>query len=153
MSYTAVFLMSGGIAFWNTWALVGLFTFSSISAGVSAVLLIDWFTQGQTILLQAAKPLQRWHLACLVAETIFLSLFVYAALSNPAAESARALLLTPDILASAVLGVGGLGIALPATLETYSLTRKDCRTIPVSDVACLMGCLILRYVVIVCGVH
>ncbi|TNU88570.1 hypothetical protein FIC87_14305 [Eggerthella lenta] len=153
MSYTGVFLMSGGIPFWNTWALVGLFTFSSISAGVSTVLLIDWFIQGQTLLLRASKPLQRWHLGCLAGETVFLALFTYDVLSNPSANAARTLLLSPDMLATAVVGVAGFGITLPAALETYSLTRKDCRTIPVSDVACLLGCLILRYVVIACGVH
>lgn len=151
MAYTGVFLTGGAIAFWNSWALVGLFTFSALSSGVSVVLLIDWFTQGQALLLRAAKPLQKWHLACLAFETAFLALFVGAAFENPAARASVDLLLAPDMLATALVGVGGFGIVLPAALEAYSLTRIDCRTIPVSDVVCLFGGLCLRYVVITCG--
>lgn len=153
MVYTGVFLLNSGIAFWNTEALVGLFVLSSLSAGISTLLLIDWFIQGQTMSLCAAKPLQKWHLACLAFETVFLTLFVCAAFSNPGADAARAVLLSPDMLATAVLGIGMFGIALPAILEIYSVTRKYCRTIPVADAACLLGCLILRYVVIACAMR
>lgn len=153
MAYTGVFLFTGSIAFWKTGALVGLFTFSSLSAGVSVVLLIDWFTQGQTLLLRAAKPLQKCHLACLAVESIFLAVFVLNAMSNPAAQPSLELLSDSEMFSTALIGVVGFGIALPAALEFYSLTRIDCRTIPVSDVACLLGCLTLRYVVIACGAH
>ena len=153
MAYTGVFLMGGAVAFWNTWALVGLFTLSSLSAGLSAVLLIDWLTQGRTPLLRAAKPLQRFHLACLAVEAVFLALFTVAACTNPDASGALALLAAPDMLPTAAIGVVGFGIIAPAALEIYSLTRTDCRTIPAADVTCLTGCLILRAVVIACGVH
>lgn len=153
MSYTGVFLLGGGIAFWNTWTLVGLFTFSSLSAGISTVLLIDWLAQGQTVLLRAARPLQKAHLACLAAEGLFLALFVFDAFANPAAAAACELLFSPDMLATASIGVLGFGIAVPAAFEAYSIARTDCRTIPVADVACLLGCLILRYLVIVCGIR
>ena len=89
MSYTAVFLMSGGIAFWNTWALVDCshsLRFRRVSLRCCSS---TGSPRGKRILLQAAKPLQggTWPAG---GRTIFLSLFVYAALSNPAAESARA---------------------------------------------------------------
>lgn len=153
MSYTGVFLVGSGIPFWSSWTLVGLFTFSSLSAGISTVLLIDWLAQGQTVLLRAARPLQKAHLACLVAESVFLALFAYNAFADPAAAAARGLLLSPDMLATASVGVLGFGIAVPAAFEAYSLARTDCRTIPVVDVACLIGCLSLRYLVIVCGIR
>lgn len=153
MSYTGVFLLSGGIPFWNTWTLVGLFTFSSLSAGISTVLLVDWIAQGRTALLCAARPLQAAHLACLAAESMFFALFVLAAFADPATAAARGLLLSPDMLATASVGVVGLGMATPAVFEAYSLARTDCRTIPAVDVACLIGCLTLRYLVIACGIR
>ena len=153
MSYTGAFLMGGGIPFWNSWTLIGLFTFSSLSAGISTVLLADWLAQGQTMLLRAAKPLQKAHLACLAAESLFLAMFVYNAFVNPAAEAAQRLLLSPDMLATASVGVVGFGIAAPAVFEAYSLARADHRTIPAVDIACLLGCLTLRYVIIACGIR
>lgn len=154
MTYTGVFLASNpAIAFWNTWTLVAVFVFSSLSTGISATLLIDWFTQGQTLLLRAAKPLQKWHLACLAAEAVAIGLFLAATFSNPATASARALLLSPDVLPTAAIGVLGFGIFAPAALEAFSLAQKECRTIPVADVLCLCGGVCLRYIAITCGVH
>ncbi len=153
MAYTGVFLFQGGIPFWNHWSIVALFVFSSLSSGVSIVLLIDWFTQGQSLLLRATKPLQLCHVACLIAEAVFLAIFAYAAFSNPSADASIELLTDPDMLAVALVGVVGAGIAVPATLETYSATRKECRAIPVSDFVCLFGGLCLRYCLIACGAH
>ncbi len=113
----------------------------------------DWFTQGQSLLLRATKPLQICHVACLAAEVVFLTLFVNAAFRNPLADASLSLLMEPEMLAIAGVGVIGMGIALPITLETYSITRKECRAIPVSDFICLLGGLCLRYCLITCGVH
>lgn len=127
--------------------------FSSLSCGLSVALLSDWFIQGTTLLLRAAKPLQVFHLACLAAEAVFLGLFAHAAFENPSAASALDLLVSPSMLPVAVVGIAGMGIVVPAILETYSVTRKECRAIPVSDAICLMGGLCLRYCVIACGAH
>ncbi len=153
MAYTGIFLFQGSIPFWNHWSIIVLFMFSSLSSGVSVVLLIDWFTQGQSLLLRATKPLQICHVACLAAEVVFLTLFVNAAFRNPLADASLNLLMEPEMLAIAGVGVIGMGIALPITLETYSITRKECRAIPVSDFICLLGGLCLRYCLITCGVH
>lgn len=153
MAYTGIFLFQGSIPFWNHWSIIVLFVFSSLSSGVSVVLLIDWFTQGQSLLLRATKPLQICHVACLAAEVVFLTLFVNAAFRNPLADASLNLLMEPEMLAIAGVGVIGMGIALPITLETYSITRKECRAIPVSDFICLLGGLCLRYCLITCGVH
>jgi formate-dependent nitrite reductase membrane component NrfD len=154
MLYTGVFLASNAsVAFWNTWVLVLLFLFSSLSAGISMVLLIDYFIINQTILLRAARPLQKAHIAILLAESLALAAFVAVALGNPATSESVALLAEPTILSTAIVGVVGMGILVPLGLETYTLRARECRTIPVSDVICLLGCLCLRYVVVVCGVH
>ena len=154
MAYTGVFLMSNiGVPLWHTPALVGLFFFSALSSGISTVLLIDYFVQGQTYLLRATRPLQRGHLACLALELACLVAFVVATIANPEAGEALALITSPELLPVGILGVIGLGIVVPFALELYALLRKDCRTIPVSDFVCLVGACCLRYVVIVCGVH
>ena len=153
MAYTGIFLFQGSIPFWNHWSIIVLFVFSSLSSGVSVVLLIDWFTQGQSLLLRATKPLQICHVACLAAEVVFLTLFVNAAFRNPLADASLNLLMEPEMLAIAGVGVIGMGIALPIALETYSIIRKECRAIPVSDFICLLGGLCLRYCLITCGVH
>ena len=154
MAYTGVFLASNAaVSVWNTWTLVGVFLFSSLSSGVSLTLLIDYFIHDQTLLLRAAKPLQRCHLACLAAEAAFIAAFVASMLANPATSKSVALLLSPDVLPVAVIGVCGFGIAAPFVLESYALTTKESRAIPVSDAVCLFGSLCLRWCVIVCGVH
>ena len=153
MAYTGVFLFQGGISFWNHWSIVALFVFSSLSSGVSIMLLVDWFTQGQSLLLRATKPLQACHVACLAAEAMSLALFIGAAFLNPSASASLDLLMAPDMLATAGVGAVGMGIVLPAALETYSIARKESRAIPASDFVCLIGGLCLRYCLIVCGVH
>lgn len=154
MGYTGVFLMSTiGIPLWQTPFLVGLFFCSALSSGLSVVLLTDYFIQDQTYLLRAVRPLQKCHLVCLAAELAFLLAFVAAAWTNPRAASAIAVLLSPDVLSCAFVGAVGLGIVVPAALESYALFRKEQRAIPVSDFVCLVGALCLRWTVIVCGVH
>lgn len=154
MAYTGVFLLGNvGIAFWSTWAIVGLFVCSSLSCGLTLMLLVDYFIQDQTLLLRAARPLQKWHLACLASEVLFVALFVISAAHNPDAAGALEILFSPKMLSTAVVGVLGFGIVIPAASETFSLLKLDCRTIPASDAICLAGGLILRFVIIACGVH
>jgi formate-dependent nitrite reductase membrane component NrfD len=154
MIYTGVFLASNtSVPFWNTWVLVVLFFFSSLSAGISVVLLIDYFIKDQTILLRAARPLQKSHVAFLLAEALSLGAFLAIALANSAAHKSTALLLTPPMLSTTIVGVVGMGIIVPLVLELYTLKAKECRTIPLSDVVCLFGGLCLRYAIVLCGVH
>lgn len=153
MGYTGVFLFESGMPAWSTWTLVALFVFSSLSAGISTVLLIDWVAQGRARLLKAAKPLQKAHLACLAGEGAFFTLFMLHVFDDPSATAAKSLIMQQDMTATIALGVVGFGMAVPAALEAYSLTRAECRTIPAADAACLLGCFILRAVVVACGIR
>ncbi|MDO5042265.1 MAG: polysulfide reductase NrfD [Slackia sp.] len=154
MAYTGMFLMSNiGIALWNSWAIIPLFICSSLSCGIALVLLADYFLSGRTLVLRAARPLQKLHLICIVAEALSLALFVYSGLSNPEATRSIEILLSPQMLSMSTIGVLGLGMLLPAGCELFSLAQQESRTIPLSDVLCLMGGLILRYCIITCGVH
>lgn len=153
MTYTGLFLARGGIPFWNSNALIALFLFSSLSTGTSLVLLIDYFTQGKTILLQTVRPLQKAHIICLVLEALSLVLFLAEASLNPQAESSLASLASADMLATFAIGAIGMGIATPLAMESISLMLKNPRSIPVSDAICLIGGFFLRLCVVTCGMH
>ncbi len=141
MIYTGIFLATNAsVPFWNTWWLVALFLFSSASAGVSIVLLVDYFIKDRTYLLGAAKPLQKAHIVALILESIALTFFLYAAFENPAASKSVELLMDPSILPVAIIGMVGMGIVVPFCLESFNLTVRPYRAIPVSDVICLFGC-------------
>lgn len=152
MAYTGVFLFKLLVPLWHTWTIVGLFVFSSLSCGVSIVLLIDWLTSG-TAPFAAVRTIQKAHLACLAFEGAFLAAFGFAAVSNPNAEASLALLRSGDMAATIGVGVVGIGIVIPFLLEAFSLTGKNRRALPFSDIACLFGGLLLRYCVIACGMH
>lgn len=152
MAYTGVFLAStASVAFWNTPWLAPLFVCSSLSSGLSIMLLVDYFVPDQSILLNAAKPLQVFHLVVLAFEAAFIALFTLSAFHNPAALSSCSVLASADVLPVATIGVLGFGIFVPASLEAYSLLCRGNRVIPVSDVICLCGSLLLRYCVVICG--
>ena len=156
MAYTGLYLSTNlSVAFWSTWVWIMplLFLFSSLSSGISITLLIDYFIKDQTLLLRAAKPLQKVHLTCLALVTVLIAIFMYSVLGNPNAAKSVTLLMQPGMFSTAVVGVVGMGIVIPACLETYTLRLKECRTIPVSDVICLIGGFLLRYCIILCGVH
>jgi formate-dependent nitrite reductase membrane component NrfD len=144
---------NASVPFWNNWALVALFLFSSLSCGVSVVLLTDYFIKDQTLLLRAARPLQKAHVTILLLEALSLAAFLVLVFLSPAATKSIALLMQPDMLATAAIGVIGMGIVIPFFLESFNLLTKPYRTIPVSDVICLLGGFFLRYVIILCGVH
>lgn len=154
MGYTGVFLYSNvGIPFWHSPFLIGLFFCSALSSGLSVVMLVDYFSHAEAKLIHAVRPLQQCHLVCLAVELAFMVAFVVATWANPQTARATAVLLSPDVLSTALIGALGLGIAVPAVLESYALLRKEQRAIPVSDFVCLIGAFCLRWTVIVCGVH
>lgn len=152
--YTGFYLASmKSVPFWNTWSLPALFFLSSLSAGISIVLLIDYFSRDQTLILRAARPLQGVHIVGLACEAALLGIFVAATLTNPAAARSVAILATPAMLSTSIVGIVGMGLVAPFCFEIYALSYRECRTIPVIDVICLIGAACLRYVVVGCGVH
>lgn len=153
MTYTGLFLANGGIPFWSSTALIPLFLFSSLSTGTSLVLLIDYFTQGKTILLQTVRPLQKAHVVCIILEAISLVLFLAEASLNPQAASSLLLLSNNDMLATFAIGAIGMGMITPLAMESVSLVLKSPRAIPVSDAICLVGGFFLRFCIVTCGVH
>lgn len=154
MIYTAVYLFNQkAVALWNSPWLIALFLFSSVSSGVSIVLLCNWFAQGRTLLLRAARPLQRVHIGVLLLEGVAFALYAAAVLANPDTATSLALFRNPALWQTALIGALGMGIVAPLILETYALTCKQWRAIPVSDVICLVGGFCLRWCLIMGGAH
>lgn len=154
MAYTAVYLLfQKAVPLWDSPWLIALFLCSSTSSGVSIVLLCNWFMQDRTILLKASRPLQRLHLVVLACEALALTAYATGVITNPEMSRSLALLYRPAFLQTFFVGVIGMGIAAPFTLETYALTRTQWRAIPISDVICLIGGFCLRWCLIMGGAH
>lgn len=154
MAYTGAFLMSNiGIAFWNTWTIVLLFVSSSLSCGTALVLLSIFFANERVLESGSIRLLHACHLAFIAIEAISIALFLLAAFANPSAANACEMLLSPRILSTAIVGVVGFGLAIPAACEAFALLRRGSATTAVADAFCLCGGLLLRFIVITCGVY
>ncbi len=154
MTYTGAFLMSNvGIAFWSNWVIVLLFASSSLSCGLALTLLANYFANEHLLFSKTIRVFHICHLAALAVEAISLALFVRAAFANPAAANACERLLSPDILPVAIVGVVGFGLVIPAVCEFAALSRRGSATMPVADAFCLCGGLLLRFLIITCGVY
>lgn len=154
MAYTAIYLYcQKAVALWDSPWLIAVFVASSLSAGISIVLLCDWIAQGKVLLLHAAKPLQRAHIGILVVEATVLAAYAFAVANNPETAKSLQLLTSPALYPVAAFGAVGMGILVPLVLETYALTFKYWRAIPISDVVCLIGGFCLRWCLIMGGAH
>lgn len=154
MAYTAVYLFNQkAVPLWDSPWLIAVFLCSSTSSGISLVLLCSWFAQRQSLLLRAARPLQRIHVLTLIAEAATLALYAAAVVAHPDTASSLALLSCAPLLQTALLGALGMGIAIPFTLECYALAYKQWRAIPLSDAVCLIGGFCLRWCLIMGGAH
>ena len=153
MGYTAVFLMgSVGISLWGTWTLVPLFVFSSLSCGLALVMLLDYFFKDLMLAPFAAAPLHKAHVISAVLELVSLVFFAAVTWLNPQCATAVQVLLHPKMLMAAAVGVVGMGILVPLAAEGLALVRRDYRPSATACALGLVGGLLLRYCVIVCGV-
>lgn len=154
MAYTGMFLMSNiGIAFWDTWTIVPVFVSSSLSCGTALMLLASYFASEQLFSYRVTRLFQKCHLAFLVIEVVSIALFLQAAFTNPEAANACTMLLSPGILPTALIGVLGFSLVIPAACEGLALFRCEGSAAPVADAFCLCGGLLLRFCIISCGVY
>ena len=152
--YTGVYLYSlDAVAFWHTPAIVALFLFSSLSAGASTVLLAAWLTPDGILLAQEVRIVKSLHLAFVALEAVALGLFLGAAAMNHNAVRSLAVLADEQTLATAVIGVGVMALAVPLVAEAYAAIAKSERIIPACDALCLVGGFVLRYCIVFCGTH
>jgi formate-dependent nitrite reductase membrane component NrfD len=152
--YTGLYLYSmEAVAIWHTPALIATFFFSSLSTGISLMLLVAYFTRGQAMLLGAVAPLQRFHVTSIALEAASIALLVRAAIINPAAAKSLAILTSPTMLPTAIVGVVVMALVIPCASELYALSQRHHRSIPAADIICLTGGFLLRFCIVACGVH
>lgn len=154
MGYTALFLMSNvGISLWSTWTLVPLFVFSSLSCGLALVMLLDHFFKDLTLAPFVAAPLHKAHVISAVLELVSLVLFAVITWLNPQCATAVQALLQPKMLMVVSVGVLGMGILAPLAAEVSAVARRDYRPSAAACALGLVGGVLLRYCIIVCGVY
>lgn len=153
-TYTGVYLYSlEAIAFWHFPALIAVFVFASLSAGFSLMLLVTYFSSDSVTVLSAIKPLQRAHLAAIIAEAVAIGWLLFEQAKSPECADSFALLTGNTMLPLSLIGVGGFAFAVPFCLELSSVRSRNYRNIPGCDVLCLVGSLILRFIIVSCGMH
>lgn len=155
MTYTGIYVACvEAVALWNNLAIPALFAFSSLSAGLSTVFLVVPFVQGVQLLEGWTTALHRVHLGVLCLESVALAAFVAAAAVDPFAEGSMRILLGGEGLGAWFLvGVVGMGLALPLGVEAFmALSKRSLRLLPV-DALCIVGGLILRFCVVWSGMH
>ncbi len=154
MAYTGVFLMSNiGIAFWGTWTIVLLFVSSSLSCGTALMLLLGYFANEHLLSFRTTRVFEKLHVAFIIVEAISIILFLQAAFANPAAVNACEMLLSPDMLALAIVGVLGFGLIIPIVCAGFMLWQRKDSALPAADAFCLCGGFLLRFCIISCGVY
>ena len=169
--YTGLLLgVVKAVPFWNTPMLPLLFLVSALSTGVGAVLLVvglqRWVApksveaEGEQVT-ESVHALARVDLPLIVTEllVLFFLLFVMAASTSVAAESAR-YLVAGGYAVAFWLGVVVIGLLVPVTLEAWSLTRGKGLSLArladlgvVTGLCLLVGGLILRYAVLAAGAN
>ena len=153
MVYPGIFLaLQPAIPFWNTWTLVALFFTSSLSSGISAVLIVQRLDALRQVAPRPCRHLGEAHMICLVTEAAFLAAFAMHGALAPEAAPSMAVLLTPNMLATALVGCVGFALAVPFTAEAISIRGHGPAPL-IPNFLCLCGGLILRCVIAACGVH
>lgn len=154
ITYTGVLLYTqNGIPAWHSPWLVSLFVLSAMSSGISVLLLIAFFSQGSELLMRVARPIQAVHITCLILEAVSIGAYLVYIFGSQTTRASVELLMQPEIARTGLLGAVGFGVVVPLVFESYSLLTGRIRTIPLSDIACLIGCFCLRWCVVVCGAH
>ncbi len=170
MGYTGLFLaLIKQVPLWNTPLTVVLFVLSALSAGCALSQLIHGCTEARSYMTGADAALHPMHWALLVAEIAVIALFLIVTASRPEVAVARSLelLTNPPLLWWVIGGLVALGLGFPLVAETAMswLTVRRMRDgvrwyglmdplfcFP-ADVACLIGCFLLRYCLVAAGLH
>ena len=143
--YTGVLLSSlGARPLWNSALLGPLFLVSGLSAAAAFVHLIAPDVGERELLAKADNGF-------LIAELVFLTLFLIGLVSSTEAHSqAAGLILGGPFSALFWVGVIGLGIVLPLTVQLLAVQHRVAHT-PIAPLLVIAGGLALRFVVVQAG--
>ncbi len=155
MTYTGVYLQSvKAVAFWDTPLVPVLFVLSAMSAGVALTVIVAAFMRDSWLLDPWLLRLNGVHIVILVLEACVLALFVAVSFAGRGeAPASLALLFADDLRLWFVGGVCVAGIAIPLLSEVACAILRRSRTMPLSDVLCLLGGYALRYCLVAAGLH
>ncbi len=169
--YTGLLLgVVKAVPFWNMPLLPPLFLVSALSTGIGAVLLVvglrRWVkpaaveAEGDKVT-ESVHALGRIDTPIIVTELLmlFFLIFIMIASQTTGAESAR-YLVAGGYATAFWLGVVVIGLLLPFTLESWSMTRGRGMSLArlsdlgiVTGLCLLVGGLILRYAVVAAGAN
>lgn len=155
MTYTGVYLQSTkAVAFWDTPLVPVLFVLSAVSSGIAATVIVAAFMRDSWRLDSWLLRLNGAHIAVLISEACVLVLYVAASLTGRGeAPTSLALLFSGDLRLWFVGGACVAGIAVPLLSEVACVVLRRPRSIPLSDVLCLLGGYALRYCLVAAGLH
>ncbi len=163
--YTGMLLMSApGVAFWRTGLLPCLFTVSALDTGVALVELIALSMRKTCALSEGAERALRLSSVCLIVlELIVLAVFLGTALTGTGpfgSYAATAAVSANFVVAGGIAvwfwgGVVVVGLVLPLALLLALLRRKEhsLALAALVPLCILIGGCILRFVVLLAGVH
>jgi protein NrfD len=143
--YTGVLLSSlGARPLWNSALLGPLFLISGISAAAAFVHLIAPDVGERELLAKADNGF-------LIAELVFITLFLIGLVSSTEAHlRAAGLVLGGPFSALFWVGVIGLGIVLPLTIQLLAVQHRVAHT-PIAPLLVIAGGLALRFVIVQAG--
>ena len=167
VGYTGLFFaLVDSVPLWNTPWTVVLFVLSAISAGCALSSLAQALSNSGIRLSAAAGRMsargeaaitspRRLHVAVVLLEVAGLGAFALRTLTRPEAAAARsvALLTSEPLVGWLALGVLCLGLLVPLVAEVVCIRRGEQHHVPPADLACLLGCFLLRYCLVAAGVH
>lgn len=148
--YGSLHGMLGSGSLWNNPALPVLFALSSLSSGLSVVLIAASFADDRFLLAADCRRLRLAHAVSLAGEMVAVGAYLALAWGDGFARPGLEALLSPNDLGSwFVVGFLGLGVALPLGAEVFAaMARRPMEAIPL-DALCIIGGLVLRFCVVI----
>lgn len=121
--YTGLLLrVSQAIPFWHNDILPALFTFSGISTGFAAAIIIGVYADKRQ--LGNLLPIKKIHLLCLLGESALLIALLSSASKIDGGAQSVAKLLSGSLAPLFWGGLVTVGLALPIIIEAYELVKK-----------------------------
>lgn len=153
--YTGLYMAwMEAVPLWSNGALPVLFALSSLSSGLSLVLITASFMRDWKQLSGWVEALRHLHCGVLVLEAVALAAFVALAAAQPFAVRSLAELFDPATLGPwFVVGFGVLGLAAPFAAECLAPSLKGPTAPLLAEVLCVSGGLILRFCLVLAGSH
>lgn len=128
ITYTGILLQSmASVLFWQTWLLPALFILSSLSCGFGVVFLGATFVETRQPFIHPLVWLSRFDGILIIAEAVFLAVYIMLALGNTGTALAADALLFGDMSWLFWVGLVICGLAAPLVMERF-VTHGNYRT-------------------------